>query len=192
MHLYIVAGAPGSGKSTVADLLAPALQPVPALLDKDTLFSGFVAEVQRNHRRDSGEREGSWYDEHVKVHEYEGLAAATRQIRALGCPVILVAPFTSQIRSAELFESWLATLGGPPATLIWVRTDPETLKARLLARGSDRDSGKLTAFEEFLARMQPDVPPPVAHRAIDNADGAAPLSAQLSALAEELNRGSGR
>jgi hypothetical protein len=76
--------------------------------------------------------------------------------------------------------------------LIWVRTDPETLKARLLARGSDRDSGKLAAFEEFLARMQPDVPPPVAHRAIDNADGAAPLSAQLSALAEELNRGSGR
>jgi len=184
--LYVVAGPPGAGKSTVAARLAPLLRPVPALLDKDVLFAGFVAEVQQAHGRAAGEREGSWYDRHVKVHEYGGITAAARQIRGAGCPVMLVAPFTGQIRDPGRWASWVDELGGGPATLIWVRTRVGTLHARLRSRGSGLDVGKLAAFDDFVARMRPEEPPPVPHEMIDNDGDLAALVGQIEGLAGRL------
>ena len=185
--IRVVAGAPGAGKSTVAALLLRQLlelgMPVPALLDKDTIFGGFVGATLAQAGRGPGEREGLWYDEHVKAHEYGGLSAAAREIRSHGCPVLLSGPFTGQIRAPGRWADWVRELGGGPVELIYVRSDAETLAARLAARGQRRDAGKLADFDGFVARMTPDVPPPVTHRLIDNREGAPPLTDQVAALA---------
>jgi predicted kinase len=165
-------------------MLLALLDPVPALLDKDTMYGSFVAATLAAAGRLPGEREGPWYDEHIKVHEYAGMTATAREIRSYGCPVLLSGPFTQQIHDTGRWRSWAVELGGDPVRLVWVRADAATLRRRLTARASDRDTAKLADFSAFTARMRLDDSPTVPHAVIDNRLSASvSVQNQVAALA---------
>ena len=71
----------------------------------------------------------------------------------------------------------------PGVRLVWVRSDPATVRHRLAARGLGRDAAKLASFAEFTDRIRLGAEPTVPHVAIDNRlDAAAPLEAQIAGL----------
>jgi predicted kinase len=180
---WVVAGPPGSGKSTVAGLLLASFATPAALLDKDTMYGPFVTAALTAAGRPIGEREGPWYDEHIKVHEYAGMTATAREIRSHGCAVLLSGPFTQQVHDAARWQAWAAELGGGTVRLVWVRSDAATLRHRLAARGSERDSAKLADFATFTASMRLGAEPTAPHAAIDNRlSAAATLAEQVATL----------
>ena len=101
--------------------------------------------------------------------------------------MLLSAPFTEQIHDAGRWQSWVADLGGGVVRLVWVRTDAATLRTRLADRASGRDSAKLAAFDQFLARMRLDEEPAAPCLIVDNRLSAhTDLRVQVSALAERF------
>ena len=179
----MVAGPPGAGKTTVADLLLASLEPNAALLDKDTMYGSFVAAFLASAHRPAGEREGPWYDEHVKVHEYAGMTAYRPRDPGTWTPGRAVRPFHRADPRCSAVESWVAELGGGTVRLVWVCSDEATLRAPAYRRGLERDSAKLANFEQFGTSMRLGVEPAAPHVTVDNRYAAAvTLEDQVAAL----------
>ena len=180
---WVVAGPPGAGKSTVAGLLLAALEPTPALLDKDTMYGSFVAAVLASAGRPPGEREGPWYDEHVKIHEYAGMTATRPRNPRLRLPGPAVRP----LYRADPRRSAVAVLGRRTRRRDRAPGLGQVRRGHLAppasARGLARDSAKLAEFGQFCASMRLGTAPAAPHVTVDNRlTAAASLDDQIAAL----------
>lgn len=185
--LWVVGGAPAAGKTTVSSLLIENYPSPIALLDKDTIYEDFDKATLEMSGRTTGDREGDWYKRYIKPLGYAGLTATAREIRENGCPVLLSAPFTTQIHNADIWHDWVDQLGGERIHLAWVQTDASTLRRNMDKRNSPRDADKYNDFDTFLKRVKIDSPPPVEHFTIDNRMNASKsLEAQVVQMLEKV------
>jgi sugar-phosphatase len=157
VRAYIVAGGAGVGKSTLGRALAASTGAV--LLDLDTLTNGLLDRMLAP----SG-LPGHWNDERhrdwVRPARYAALLDVAAEQLSLGHDVVLVAPFSAELRGGAEWETLSAALS-PPAALrvVWLDASEEVRSSRVRDRGELRDG----AVGALRAAVTPSIP----HVAVD-------------------------
>ncbi|MGD9943024.1 MAG: AAA family ATPase [Burkholderiaceae bacterium] len=161
-RLIFFAGHAGTGKTTLAKRAVPLLHAQTGqsfcLLDKDTVYGTYSAKVMGLLTGDPNDRDSPTYLENLRDPEYAGLLDIARENLALGVNVVLVGPFSREVKSRLLFDPpRLAMPEGTTVSVVWVLLDEATAKARIIARGNERDQYKLAHWDEYrVRRFDPD------------------------------------
>lgn len=127
-------------------------------LDKDTLIplSKVIFEV-------AGEpynRSSDFFYKHIRDVEYVTILELAYEALKYDDIVLINAPFTSEVRDHDYIEGLKKKLVqmNTKLTVIWVQTDVEVCRQRMIARNSDRDTWKLQNWDEYIKGVNFNIP----------------------------------
>jgi len=166
MHTtYIVCGSPRAGKSTYARKLASAKNA--ALLDIDTVTERLVRIALRESGRDPNDRDSEYFKRIFRDPIYATLFDIARENIPFQ-DVVVVGPFTKELRDPDWPSKLTQTLGGP-VEVHYVACSPETRRQRLADRGNPRDLAKLQDWEIYIKYYE-ESPPVFEHVLINGSN----------------------
>lgn len=154
-QVFFVIGPAGSGKSSVSKLLAEHYGA--AYIDKDTATKRFTELLLTLNGSDPNERDNNeFYQRSILPLEYASILDLTRDNLGIGRSVVLDAPFGKFFADPDYLINARREHHWPEAELIvvHVRTNGEAVRARLVARGYERDEWKLNNWEQFWTTSQ--------------------------------------
>lgn len=156
-RLVFFTGHAGTGKTTLARRAVPLMHARTGesfcVLDKDTVYGAYSAKVMGLLTGDPDDRDSPTYLEHLRDQEYRGLLEIATENLALGVNVLLVGPFSREVKSKRVFDAnALCVPVDTRISVIWVALDEATAKARIVARGDARDRYKLEHWDDYRKR----------------------------------------
>ena len=155
--LILVTSPPACGKTYVSKQLAAALSHV-VYLDKDTLIP--LSKQIFTVAGQPYDRSSDFFNKYIRDYEYEAVVALALESLTYDNIVLINAPFTREIRDMNYIGGLKAKLKEKNASLvvIWVETSVEVCRQRMIARNSDRDTWKLSHWDEYIAKCDFNVP----------------------------------
>lgn len=156
-RLILVTSPPASGKTYISKQLAKELKHV-VYLDKDTLivlshqiFKVAGQEVNRS---------SDFFEENIRDYEYKATLALAMEALEYDDIVLINAPFTREIRDMNYINNLKKQLAEKNArlTVVWVITDVDVVKQRMIARNSPRDTWKLEHWDEYIQGVNFEIP----------------------------------
>ncbi len=149
-RMILVTSPPASGKTFVSKQLAKKLHNV-VYLDKDALIplSSQIFKVAGEEYN----RSSAFFEENIRNYEYIAILDIAFEALEYADLVLINAPFTREVRDNEYIKNLKEKLAyhGAELILIWVETDIEISRQRMIARNSPRDTWKLANWEEYVA-----------------------------------------
>lgn len=156
--LIIVSAPPASGKTYVSMKLAESLSHV-TYLDKDSLVP--LSNVAYKIAGLPVEREGEFFQKNIRDVEYDVILEMAFTALNYEDIVLINAPFTRELHNKEYIENLRKKLHeqyNAHLVIIWVVCDIQTVKARMIARNSDRDVFKIKNFDSWVKTQDFNVP----------------------------------
>lgn len=158
-HLILVTSPPACGKTFVSKALAKALKPI-VYLDKDTLIvlSKQIFKVANEEIN----RSSQFFEDHIRNYEYDAIFDVALEALEYCDLALINAPYAREIRNPAALDAMREKLAkvGAELTVIWVQTDIEVCRQRMINRNSDRDTWKLENWDEYVATQnftKPDI-----------------------------------
>lgn len=156
-RLILVTSPPACGKTFISRQLSKTLKHV-VYLDKDTLIT-----LSKQIFKVAGEpydRSSEFFEANIRDYEYETIVALAMEALEYDDIVLINAPFTEEIRDLNYINRLKEKLKEKNARLVvvWVETSIEVCRQRMIARNSDRDTWKLTHWEEYIAECDFNIP----------------------------------
>ncbi len=159
-RMILVTSPPASGKTFVSQQLAKKLPHI-VYLDKDALIplSNRVFHVAG----EENNRSSDFFEENIRNYEYEAILDIGFEALEYEDLVLINAPFTREVRDNEYIKNLRTKLSkrGAELVVIWVVTDIEVSRKRMIARNSPRDTWKLANWDQYVAGRDystPDLP----------------------------------
>ncbi|WAL81096.1 AAA family ATPase [Pandoraea sp. XJJ-1] len=160
-RLIFFCGHAGAGKTTLAKrLIGPLIArsgEAFCLLDKDTLYGAYSASVMGALTGNPNDRDSPVYLQTLRDPEYAGLLDTARENLRLGVNVLVVGPFSRELREGRLFDrAWLGVDDDVGVHVVWVELGEADAKARIVSRGNPNDAYKLAHWDDYrLRRFSP-------------------------------------
>lgn len=155
--LLLVTSPPACGKTFISKELAKNLKHI-VYLDKDTLIplSNQIFKVAK----EKNNRSSDFFEKYVRNAEY--VAVVNLAIEALEYEdlVLINAPFTREIKDVKYMAELRERVHEKNAELvvIWVDTDVEVCRQRMIERNSERDTWKLDHWDEYISTRNFNIP----------------------------------
>lgn len=155
--LILVTSPPACGKTYISKQIAKALNHV-VYLDKDTLIplsrQIFIAAGEEYNRS------SVFFEKYIRNYEYDTIISLALEALEYDDTVLINAPFTQEVRSPEYMAHLKDLLAKKNTRLviIWVITDKEVCRQRMIARNSDRDKWKLENWEQYITKCDFTIP----------------------------------
>lgn len=145
-RLVAIGGLSGSGKSTVAEALAPLIGPAPGarLIESDRARKALFGVSPETRLPDEA------YRAEVSDQVYGSMAARAGGLLQGGCPVLTDAVFDRADRRAAI--ALAAAEAEVPFTGLWLDVAPEVLRQRVAARRGGVSDATVQVLEAQLAR----------------------------------------
>lgn len=148
-RLIAVGGLSGSGKSTVARGIAPAIAgPCGAVILRSDVIRKQLHGVAFTDRLPAAA-----YTPEMNVHTYARIGALARQLLAAGCPVILDAVFGRE--EERIAAATLAAEAGTGFTGLWLDAPEATLAGRVAARRGDASDANADVVRWQVQNLEP-------------------------------------
>lgn len=155
--LILVTSPPACGKTFISKELAKALNHI-VYLDKDTIIplSNKIFEVANKENNRSSE----FFETYVRDAEYVAIINLALEALDYEDKVLINAPFTREIHNIDYMKKLKEQVNEKDADLIvvWVDTDEEVCRQRMITRGSERDTWKLEHWDEYAATREFNLP----------------------------------